>query len=310
MARKATKTMQAALAEYEYAIMELSEGTQVWYMGRLKRFSQWCSQKRLHLDELKPAHISAYLQGLRQPSARTGKPLSTYTLHGHMRSIRAFLYWCAREPQSYLRKTVPENIVMPKIEIKVIQPFSKEQILAMRVAATQNHFPIMVARNKAILAVLLDTGIRAGELCSLTLDHVYITAREGYLKVMGKGKKEREVPLGIKSRRLLHEYLKRFRPALPGEVHVFLGHKHEPLTVNALDQMLYRLGRRAKIKGVRISAHTWRHTFAINFLTQGGDVYVLSRLMGHESVQVTEVYLRAVKATQARKASKSVLDNL
>ena len=82
------------------------------------------------------------------------------------------------------------------------------------------------------------------------------------------------------------------------------------MTVTGLDQMLYRLGRRAKIKGVRISAHTWRHTFAINFLTQGGDVYVLSRLMGHESVQVTEVYLRAVKATQARKASKSVLDNL
>ena len=168
----------------------------------------------------------------------------------------------------------------------------------------------MVARDKAILAVLLDTGIRAGELCGLMLDCVHITAKEGYLKVMGKGRKEREVPLGIKSRRLLHEYLKRFRPAVTDEDHAFLGHQHEPLSVNALDQMLYRLGRRAKIKGVRVSAHTWRHTFAINFLAQGGDVYVLSRLMGHESVQVTEVYLRAVQASQARKTSKSVLDNL
>jgi integrase/recombinase XerD len=303
-------TVSAALTEYEFIIAELSQETQIWYMRRLKRFAKWCADKRLHTSELKPAHIAAYLQELHKPSERTRKLLSSYTIHGHMRSIRTFLFWCARPPQRYLSLEVPQNIVMPKVDTKVIQPFTAAQLRAMHIAIGQNIFPIMVARNKAILDVLVDTGIRASELCGLLLENVHITAKEGYLKVQGKGRKEREVPLGTKARTSLNEYIKHYRPMLPDEPHAFLGHRNEPMTVNGLDQMLRRLGRHAKVTGVRVSAHTFRHTMAINFLLQGGDLYVLSRLLGHESVQVTEIYLRAVQAVQARKTSKSVLDNL
>jgi len=311
MGRKKTAvTVLDALSEYEFIIAELSPETQIWYMRRLKRFAKWCAEKRLHVSELKPAHVAAYLQELRKPSVRTGKPLSTYTLHGHMRCIRTFLFWCTRPTQRYLPLEVPQNIVMPKIDTKVIEPFSVQQLLAMRVAIGQNIFPIMVARNYAILDVLVDTGIRASELCGLLKENVHITAKEGYIKVMGKGRKERQVPLGLKSRKSLNEYMRRFRPSVHDEDHVFLSHGNTPMTVTGLDQMLRRLGHHAKVTGVRVSAHTFRHTMAINFLLQGGDVYVLSRLLGHESVQVTEVYLRAVQAIQARKTSKSVLDNM
>ncbi|GCE18982.1 tyrosine-type recombinase/integrase [Dictyobacter kobayashii] len=311
MARKrSTITVLDALSEYEFVISELSEETQVWYVRRLKRFAKWCAEKRLHVPDLKPAHVAGYLQELRKPSVRTGKPLSTYTLHGHMRCIRTFLFWCAKPGQRYLPLEVAQNLVMPKVDTKVIEPFSIQQLQAMHVANGQNVFPVFVARNKAIMDVLVDTGIRASELCNLQLEHVHITAKEGYIKVMGKGRKEREVPLGLKSRKSLNEYIKRFRPSIHNENHVFLGNKQSKMTVTGLDQMLRRLGRHAKIKGVRVSAHTFRHTMAINFLLQGGDIYVLSRLLGHESVQVTEVYLRAIKSMEARKTGKSVLDNL
>ncbi|HET8910632.1 MAG TPA: tyrosine-type recombinase/integrase [Ktedonobacteraceae bacterium] len=306
-----SKTVLAALAEYEYVIMELADSTQQGYKTRLGRFARWCQTKRLFLKSLTPAIIAGYLQELRKPSERTGDPLSTYTLHGHMRAIRAFLYWCAKPPQKYLSLEVPQNLVMPKVDIKVIQPFQKEHITRIQVAITHNHFPIMVARDKAIFAVLLDTGIRAAELCGLLLEHVYISPQEAYIKVTGKGRKQREVPLGKKSRLLLREYIKHYRPQSSAP-EVFLGHKfdHSSLTTNALRQVMRRWSHRAKVSLDLCHPHTCRHTFAINFLLQGGDLYVLSRLLGHSSVAVTEVYLRAVEALQARKIGKSVLDNL
>ncbi|HEU5376455.1 MAG TPA: tyrosine-type recombinase/integrase [Ktedonobacteraceae bacterium] len=310
MGKKTSITVQGAFSEYEYAICELDEDTQIWYKARLRRFAEWCARKRLHVGELKPTHISAYLQELRsQPSETTGKPLATSTLHGHMRTIKTFLFWCARPPQRYLSVEVPQNLVMPKIDITVIQPFSREQIKALEVTVTQNHFPIMVARDKAILTVLLDTGMRAEELCTLTLENVHITVKEGYVLIMGKGRKQREVPLGRKSRMLLDQYIKRFRPNEEDPT-VFLSHEHVPLTTNALRQMFKRWGRRAKITGVRCSPHTCRHTYAINFLLQGGDLAILSRLLGHNSLATTEIYLRAMQAIQARKQGKSVMDHL
>lgn len=308
----AAKTVLAALAEYEYIIAELSEHTQTRYKARVRRFAKWCQAKRLHLKELTPALIAGYLQEeLRKVSEATGDFLSTYTIHGHMRDIRAFLYWCAKPPQKYLSLEIPQNLVMPKVDIKVIEPFSKEQIKRLQVAVTQNHFPIIVARDKAILALLLDTGIRAEECCTLLLDNVHLspTPSDNYIKIKGKGRKEREVPLGKQSRQLLREYIKQYRPASE-EPTVFLAHGSQPLTTNALRQMFRRWARRAKFNRERSSPHDCRHTYAINFLLQGGDLYVLSRLLGHSSVAITEMYLRAVEALQARKTAKSVLDNL
>lgn len=311
MSASKAKTVLEALAEYEYLIVELSEHTQRGYKTRIKRFGVWCQSKKISLKSITPAVVAAYLQDLRaKVSEATGDPLAPATLHGHMRAIKTFLFWCAKPPQKYLPLEIPQNLVMPKIDLKIIQPFTKEQIHRLQVAVTQNHFPMIVARDKAVLAVLLDTGIRAAELCSLTLENVHITPQDGFLKVMGKGRREREVPLGKQSRLLLRDYIKHYRLNIENEPHVFISHRHDPLTTNALRAMFKAWMRRAKISGVRCSPHDCRHTYAINFLLQGGNLYVLSRLMGHSSISVTEVYLRAVEALQARKAGKSVLDNL
>jgi site-specific recombinase XerD len=306
-----SRTVQEAVDEYRYAILQLSEKTQTWYMARLERFGSWCGQERLVLRQVRPTSIAKYLHTLATTdSQRTEKPLSTYTLHGHARTIRTFLFWCASEPQSYLTRAIPENIVMPHIKEKIIETFTPLQIKALFAAADQEMTPALRARTKAILALLLDTGIRASELCGLLIEDVHITPREGHVRVTGKGDKEREVGLGVKCRQYLQSWLKSYRKAPADELHVFLSHKKTPLTLNGLDELLYRLRDRAKITGVRVSAHTFRHTFACNFLLQGGDLYVLSRLMGHTTTLVTQRYLKAMKADQARKTGLSVLDRI
>jgi site-specific recombinase XerD len=194
---------------------------------------------------------------------------------------------------------------MPRREQKVIQVLSAQQIdLLMRVAET--------TRDKAILAVLLDCGLRVNELCTLNLQNVHFTPQDAWLLVHGKRDKWREVGLGRKARRLLHTYIYRERHAPPNEAHVFLG-KHGPLTASGIDQLLYRLRDEAGAEhftGVRVSAHTMRHTFAVHYLSSGGELYKLSRLLGHTSVTTTDGYLRAFRARDARRNSESVLDSM
>ena len=302
--------LQEALDEYRFAILHLADGTQQWYMRRLRDFAKWCAEQGIELVQIKPTTFSKYLYGLaNNNSQRTNKPLSTHTVHGHARCIRAFLFWCASEPQNYISSNIPSNLSMPKTKKKIVEIFSDLQIKALFVACECEPFPRLIARDKAAVAVLIDTGVRAAELCDLMMDQVHLTSRDGYIRVTGKGDKERELPLGKKSRQYLHSWIKSYRKAPAEEQHVFLGKKFVQMTPNGLNVMVRRLGRYAKIKG-RVYPHMFRHTFAVNFLKQGGDLFVLSRLLGHTSIQVTQVYLQALKSDQARHMSKSVLDGM
>ena len=156
------KTVREAFEEYKYVLHEHSEQSRTWYVGRLVRFVEWCERRHLVVSKIRPMHVAMYLEELRKPSKTTGRPLATSTVHGHMRLIRTFLYWCAKPLQGYLWIEVPRALVMPRIEKVVIKPFSIDQIKALQVAVTKNHYPILIARDKAILAVLLDTGIQIG----------------------------------------------------------------------------------------------------------------------------------------------------
>jgi integrase/recombinase XerD len=242
-------------------------------------------------------------------------------LDGHQRSnqtgggplvsrIGCFPHFCSKEefapPRTYER--VRSNVEAPKSDGKVIEIFTDDQLRCLFVACQKEHFPELVARDKAIIAVLLDTGIRAQELTGLKLRDMVLTQDESYLKVLGKGRKEREVGIGNKARLAIQRYTHQYRRASPDFPYVFVSRKREQFTPGGLDQLLGRLERWSGIHGVRCSAHTFRHTFAVNYLLAGGDIYALSRLLGHGDTKTTEIYLRAMKQSQVRKASFSLLD--
>ncbi len=306
-----------ALEEYRYAVLDLTPKTQGWYDQKLNRFGQWCQQQysqsrhgNIPVEAVHASMVRRFLDEFRTTVGVRGKVPSTYTTKGYAQVIRGFFVWCDRE--GIARDEVSRRVKLPKVDEKIIEIFTQEQIKHLFAACKQEPYTALQYRDRAMLAVFLGTGIRANELCTLTMDRLYLgrNPSESFIKVMGKGRKEREVGLPKSSIEHLSRYIHRYR--IPGEFtqEVFLGRTREPLTPSGLDQWMERLGNWSSVHGVRCSPHTLRHTFAVNFLLQGGDLFVLSRILGHTSVATTQIYLRAMTQQQARKASFSVLDSL
>lgn len=308
---------QDAVGEYLYECRHISPDTRRWYQQKLQLFLAWCQSEGLSdMEAIKPKDVLRFLDYLRAGvSTQSGQPRSSYTIHGYAQVLKSFFTWCGKDDliSERTRRRI-EDLDMPRVEITLIQTFSKEQIHALFAACDHEHSPALAERDKAILAVLLDTGIRARELCSLTLDHTMLDPQDPHLVVFGKGRKQRAVgPLGAKTRKLLRRYITSFRLAAGGVETTFVSHggihSGQPMTPDGLDQLLYRLRDWAEIDGVRCSAHTFRHTYACNFMEQGGDIFKLSRLLGHTNVAVTHNYLRAFNQKAARDG-QSVLDGL
>ncbi len=140
-------------------------------------------------------------------------------------------------------------------------------------------------------------GIRISELCGLHLTD--FDRKRGILTVRGKGSKERRVALGQNCLRNLLYYLDKHRPdeeelaewGSAGEDHLFLAETRTPLTKNGVTLLFARLRKRAGITGKRISAHIFRHTFAIRYLKLGNDPFSLQELLGHEDLSTVRLYM-------------------
>jgi site-specific recombinase XerD len=135
----------------------------------------------------------------------------------------------------------------------------------------------------------LDTGLRASEVAGIALENLNL--KEGYLKVMGKGSKERVVPIGKFVQMTIWNYLNTIRPKfMKGDCYsLFISPLGKPITVNTIKLMFCRL---AKSSGVeRLHAHLCRHTFAINYLLNGGDIFSLKEILGHTTLEMVNHYL-------------------
>jgi site-specific recombinase XerD len=145
-------------------------------------------------------------------------------------------------------------------------------------------------RDRLIIALLLDTGLRLSELAGLRVGDLL---PDGYLRVRGKGGKERLVPLGTVTEARLPDYLAHGRPRPVGRDvdHIFLARDGRPLSPVAIQHALRRLGRRAGLTGVRTNPHTFRHTFAKLYLLNRGDLFSLQRILGHTTLDMVRRYV-------------------
>jgi integrase/recombinase XerC/integrase/recombinase XerD len=189
-----------------------------------------------------------------------------------------------------------------------IQPFSRTDLNALLHAASQSY---EARRNKAILLFLLDTGLRASELCRLRMEDVDPVSRN--VCVLGKGNKRRTVCIGDEATRALLAYLNECDHR-PEEVLFFSWDKtdcRDPLSRSGLLQLIHRLGKAAGIKGVRCSPHTMRHTFAVEYLRNQGDNFSLQKFLGHTSLEMCRRYLALAQADlEAKHRLYSPADNL
>lgn len=163
-------------------------------------------------------------------------------------------------------------------------------------------------RNYAILQLLLQTGIRIGELAALKVGDAKIRDRSGNLRIQGKGTKEREVPLNTSARRALRLYLEA-RGDVQAEEPMFLSDRSRNLSTRSLENLLRRLARKAKITRVHVTPHVLRHTFALSYLRQNpGKLVKLADLLGHESLDTTAIYTQPSSEELAEDLERSRLN--
>ncbi|OGO32918.1 MAG: hypothetical protein A2Z29_01630 [Chloroflexi bacterium RBG_16_56_11] len=254
----------------------------------------------------------SYLQQTRcfaaHPFNRTQeKTLSGHTINCYLRSLRIFYSWLVSEEILEVNPFV--KVKIPPPPIKVIPAFSNSQIEQLLRAITTK--TAIGYRNFAIILTLLDTGIRISELCDLKMERLWL--EDGIAKVIGKRNKERMIPIGKQLQCVLWHYIDRCRPE-PNTINcdsVFLTKQGRPVTRRHSQKIMTEYGQKAKLTGIRCSPHTLRHTAAISFLRNGGDVFSLQRLLGHASLEMTRRYCQLADTDVKRTHSMaSPVDNL
>jgi integrase/recombinase XerD len=180
----------------------------------------------------------------------------------------------------------------PKLGRALPDTLSVEEI--EKLLAAIDHSTNEGQRNRAILEVLYSCGLRVSECVDLNLNHLYLEdAGVGIVKVVGKGNKERLVPIGKEATRYLKIYIQEVRPLISVqkgfEGHVFLNRRGKKLTRVMIFTVIKNL---AKIVGLKkaISPHTFRHSFATHLVEGGADLRAVQEMLGHESITTTEIY--------------------
>jgi site-specific recombinase XerD len=276
----------------------------------LRNFIWYCNQyNHLEIQKLNSIHMNHFLAYLAteknrwnstSPAARKGA--NRTTVNDYYRALRTFFNWLERE--QFIHDNPFKNLKTPKTEKKVIQALTSTEIDRL-FNACSGKSPIDI-RNKAILCMFLDTGLRVSELASLNIDDIDMNT--GSIVVRhGKGGKQRVVHIGSKAQKALWKYVTIYRRSESKSL--FINRSGEPLEVIGIKILIKRLGISAKVK---VSPHKLRHTFAISYLRAGGDVFSLQYLLGHSTLQMTQRYLQSLNADDAINAHKkfSPLDNM
>ena len=262
-----------------------------WYTAFLGRFLIFLGRNGFpaNVNKIGKGHVKEFIRYL-QMEARTpaGKQLSGATIQGYVRTLKAFFSWAVRE--EYLDVNVMSNIPVPKAMAKLIHTLSTGQIAGLLDECQRTNGT--GCRNLTMLLLMLDCGLRVSELVGIRLPDVDIAGGQIRLNVT-KGGRQRIVPVGSITQKLLWRYLEQCRPQPVTASHdrLFLSADGFPLTKSGVQQMLRRCGKRAGISGVRCSPHTLRHTFAKNYLLNGGDIFSLQKILGHSSLASVRTYL-------------------
>ena len=239
-----------------------------------------------------PAHVNSRLlndlgAGLLDGSlSRTGRPLSKATVHSYMRAVNTFVAWANEQAG----EAITAKAKLPTMARGVLDVLSRDEVASMGDAATSE-------RDKLIVRLLFETGMRLGELLALTGNDLQTTTGRSVLTVRhGKGDRGRLVPVSPALARRLRRYADRSRQDARSD-RLFLGLKRrassgefEPLTMSGAEQMIRHLAVAAGISK-RVYPHLLRHSMATDFLRRGGNPILLQQILGHTSLaMITQTY--------------------
>jgi integrase/recombinase XerD len=298
-------TLSQAIEGYLLAARarRLSEDTIASYCYGFRAFQRHLGSDR-ELASLSATDIRAFLASLSH--------LSPKSVRIHYHALAALWTWAVAE--GLVPRHVPREVGAPRCTDRQIVPYSREELQAMLRScdrtrgysrpgrrACDNSRPTAL-RDRAILLLLVDTGVRASELCGLHIHEADL--RNHRLIVTGKGQRERMVPISPRTEQAIWRYLKTREDADYRAGWLLVTSQGQPLTRDVLRRLLTRIGQRAGLAGVNV--HRFRHTCAIQALRNGMNVFALQRLLGHSSLEMVRRYLAIAEtdvATAHREAS-------
>ena len=279
-----------------------SQATVEWYEYNLRTFKTWLA--RVPHDDALPAitaeHIREFLTYRRDSHvtfsthkfARTRQKqgCAQRSVRGAFATLSAFFNWALQE--GLIERSPAANIKRPKVAKTIVPVFTRDEMQALLKACDESDEESITARNKAMLMVMLDTGVRLAELLDLHIDR--INMNESWAQVTGKGAKDRRVYVGAQTKKLLWRYISLFRSqAMGGITNVFLNQDGTAVKPRRFAFILSNLAHKAGITDVH--PHRFRHTAAVQFLRNGGNLFALQKMLGHTTLELVRYY---VKLTQ------------
>jgi integrase/recombinase XerD len=272
---------------YEIKVRNYTERTIKGYKNNLNKFLTYCKKEfeLVELEEITHIHIKQYLGVLKS------KSLSESYINTILKNIRSFYQYCFQEGYCL---NVAKKVSFMKESKVVIKSFTDEEVKRMLNVYKMDTY--MNARNRCIVAMLIDTGIRNSELCDIKR----IDVKDTVIYIYGKGRKERIVPISPMLKKIMIKYERMRDSYLKDNIlsydNYFLSFRYKPMTVEAIERVLRMAGDRGRVRdSIRCSPHTCRHYFAQTQLRNGLDIYSLSRLLGHETIDITKRYLQGIK---------------
>ena len=216
--------------------------------------------------------------------ASKGQNKASY-VNGIIKRIKVFFKWCVNE--EYISRDPSAKVRMLREEKVILTIFNDMEM--KQLLEHYNGSDYLSVRNRTILYILCEVGLRALEICKLKVDSL----KGDYILVHGKGNKERIVPISNILRKQLGRYFKVREKFARGEEWLFLSRRHKQLTTQSIEVVVKEAGKFCTIReDIRCSPHDFRHYYAISSLKRGIGLFELSKLLGHESVTITQKYLR------------------
>jgi integrase/recombinase XerD len=258
----------------------LSPWTVHSYNDRLKQFAKFARERGETPATFNFWTVKAFV------AFQQEKGIKAPTTNGYLRTLSVFVNFLIREG---VRDDNPLK-GFPRLKEGLYPPrtLSDDQIAALLSACDDTTF--LGLRNLALISLFLDTGLRLSEALQLTVEDALNALQTGMITVVGKGNKQRSIPIGYTTAKILQRYLVA-RKKLPTQVdNLWVAEDGTPLQSQGVRLAIARLGKKAGIKGVRVSPHSLRFTFVRRWLQSGGDSIVLQRFLGHSTIAMTSYY--------------------
>lgn len=253
------------------------------YVHDVEKLVQYLESASLSLnpDQVRQEHLQAFLKWI------TGLGMSARTQARVISGLRGFFKYLFLE--NVITADPSEMIESPRLGRKLPDTLAVEEI--NRLIATIDLSKPEGERNKAMLETLYGCGLRVSELVNLRISNLFF--RDGFVRVIGKGDKERLVPIGSVAQKQISIYLDSVRPHVPvvrgNEDILFLNRRGSKLSRVMVFNIIKETAVKAGIRK-RISPHTFRHSFATHLVEGGADLRAVQEMLGHESITTTEIY--------------------